>query len=688
MKYSFLVGLVGVVGLVVACGDTHHATAIPGEGGTTMGGTPAGVSGKHTGGSNTAGGTENMGGDQSMGGEPAVGGLTVTISSPTAATDPNKDEVIVADDVTVVCSVVATDANIKVDGSTVKLGVLDAEGKPALGQDSKPLEAKGEPTGAANEYSATFSMTTVPTGVVSFRCSGASTDKSASGSATVDTFMDHGPTIVVTTPAPGSPQALKDIMKMEFSVTPTLLTPDDMGAEVTSVTLYVAGVKIDKDTITVGDPQPGAYSTEINFNDQTVFTDQPPEHTSIRIEAVNSRAPKPVTAVDDYPIVVDGKGPVITITKPKQNQTVHGLTTIEFTATDSGAGLDIDTLELSLPGMAKPDKYDASRKTTWGHPQADTFTYTFDSTSSDLKAILAQINVSIHASDLAQNDGTAATLTLYKDDFPPIIDLDPGLARVEDPLQNICSAVFDPLGTALNDLTTTLVAANRFRVLVYDQTNFQAGLPYVYISGANPDKANLYLQADPSQPFLVDRDKDGICDDVAKEDFPYKSIAPVRPGGNVQYSKTDDATPPALGTCGVKDPTTPPKGLCADQKSDLTYVVKHRIATGTGEPVVYATGAAAGTFVEPQCTGDTWDLHPHTSKVDNGNLVPISADGWVCLAARVSDRLDNRAVSRPLRICLDDPDVPGVPACVTGAPPPSCTTDCTAPAAMPPHIYY
>jgi hypothetical protein len=77
-----------------------------------------------------------------------------------------------------------------------------------------------------------------------------------------------------------------------------------------------------------------------------------------------------------------------------------------------------------------------------------------------------------------------------------------------------------------------------------------------------------------------------------------------------------------------------------------------------------------------------------TSKIVDGKSVSLSADGWICLAARVADKLGNVGLSRPLRICYDDDQVEGVPACATGAPPPSCTTNCTAPAAMPPHLYY
>jgi hypothetical protein len=520
------------------------------------------------------------------------------------------------------------------------------------------------------------------TGVVSFRCSGTSVDKSVDGAATVSSLVDHGPTIVPVQPEQGSAHPLIGIMPVEFTVAPATLSDDDPGAAVTGVSLFVAGVEYKAPDLVEDAQKPGTWRAQVNFKDGTHFKDPPTEHTSIHIEATNARQPTAVTAVDDYPIVVDGKGPDIAYVSPAPNAAVHGETVITFTAKDTGAGLDIDTLKLTVTGKPE-EKFDATKDSVWTR-NGETFTYRFDALSLQVKS---QITVSIRASDLAGNPTDGVTLLIYKDDLPPIVDLDPGMARAEVLAQKECSGVFDPLASALNDKDQSALAANLFRVLVYEQSNYESGQPFQYFAGADPSTARLYVQPDPSQDFLVDKvGNDGICDDIAREDFPYQSITPVKPGGQLNYTLGDSGSDPQMGTeCVGKASGTPAPGLCNNKTSDMTYVVKHRIVTGGDEPVVYGLGA----LNEPECTGSRWSLSNVTSKTVNGNLVSLSPDGWICLAARVSDKLGNKGISRPFRLCFDDPNIPGQPACWNkGTQPPSCVTSCTPPAAMGPNIYF
>jgi hypothetical protein len=672
MKYFFFLGLAGAVGLATACGSDDHPAVSADEGGSQSGG-KAGKSGK-VGGSHSGGNTVQPTGGE---GGAAASGLVVVISSPAAASDPATDEVIVAEKVTVVCSLSAEDVDTKVDGSTVKLEVLDSQGKPALGQDNKPFSAPGVPTGNVGEYSAQFVMSTIPTGVVSFRCSGSSVDKTKSGEATLSTFVDHGPTIVAILPEADSAHPLEGIMSVEFTVSPTELVDGDEGAAVAGVTLQVAGVDIKPPLLEEDHVHPGTYRAEIDFTDGALFKEAPPEHTSVHIEAVNARMPSAATAINDYPVVVDGQGPLIAYTKPAPNATAHGETIIQFTAADDGAGIDVDTLELSLPTLP-PDTFDAARTSVWSRT-GNTFTYRFD--TAILTTVASQITVSIRAEDLAGNLTDGVTLTIYKDDFPPAIDLDAGNARIRD-AQKVCSKSFDPLFDALGDGAKTDVTFNLFRSVVYDQFNIGSGQETFYFSGVNPGSVRLYIQPNPSEPFLKDSNNDGVCDALAREDFQYVSLNAVKKEGGYETSDTDGATPPlTAGECTLKPLSTIPLPLCG-QHSDMTAVVQHDVSSAIEEPCIYGYNAQPG----PDCTGTKLELHSYTtSKADD--TVSLSPDGWICLAVRASDKLNNLGISRPLRICLDDPKVPGVPACMTGAPAPSCVTDCSAPPAFGPHIY-
>ena len=670
-------GILGAVSLGAACSGDKHAAPIA-DGATQP------RSGSHSGGKSTtpvptkmqggAGGTDGAdGADGGSGGTgPVAGkGIVVTISAPSASSDPNKDDVIVTDKVTVTCSLVASGSSAKVDPSTVTLEVLDADGNPAKGIDQKALSAPGVPTGMANEYSTSFTLGSVATGVVSFRCSGKALQDAATGTATISTFVDHGPTVTAKLPEEGSAHRLKGVLPVEFTVTPAPVAAGDKGATVDGVKLQVAGVAIDD--ITEDPKNPGTWSASVDFEDALLFPQQPPEHTSVHIEASNVRAPKPVTAIKDYPIVVDGMGPAIAYVGPRDNAAVHGETVITFTASDSGAGLDVDTLALSISGIKDPIKFDPTQKSVWGR-NGDTFTFRFD--PAGLLNVDSQIIVSIRADDLAQNLTDGVTLLLYRDDQPPAIDLDPGEARVYDS-QKACSAAFDPLFGALNDGDKTNVNFNLLRALVYDQANKGSGQTTLYFAGTDQGSVRMYAQPHPDQPFLIDTNADGTCDSLAREDFTYVSLRPVNGAGQLQYSKTDFATPPAIdpggATCALRDPVQPPLTLCSNQKSDMSVVVEHDIETAAHEPIIYANGGLA----EPECTGSPWDF----------SLIP-GADDWVCFAVRATDKLGNQGISRPLRICYDSPSVPGVPACATGEPPPSCTTSCTPPPGFGPHIYH
>lgn len=672
MKHTWLLGLAGAIALAAGCGGDDRPPVIDDEPAT--GGKSSGK-----GGGSSAGKSSHDGGE---GGMAAMDGIEIQITAPRAASDPSTDEVLVENDVKVVCSAKAAESDIMVDGSSVTIEVLDAAGKVALGQDEKPLSAKGTPTGEPNEYSASFVLTSVATGAVSFRCTAASTDKASGGQGTVATFIDHGPTIVAKLPEADSAHALKGIMPLEFSVTPSPLSSDDDGAEVTGVTLHVAGVEINEPLLSQNSDDPSIYSAEINFADPILFKDPPPEHTSVHIEATNARKPKAATAINDYPIIVDGKGPTIEYVAPLENATVHGETVIEFTASDGGAGLDLDTLELSLTGIDEPFKYDAKKPSIWTKT-GDNFKFRFD--SLQLETVAYQINVTIRAQDRAGNATDGKSRVLNKDDYAPLIDMDPGNAR--GMAADKCSLSFDPLYNALSDGAKVSVSSNMLRALVYDKTNTGSGSIANYMSGTNRGSVRLYFQPDPSQPLLKDTDHDGVCDALTREDFKYVSLAPLAKAGELSYGP-DETTEPAAGSCGMQPASVPSARLC-ENTSDMYAVIQHDVGKMTDEPVVYAYAPAAGSGFE--CTGKTLDLHNYTADPAQNFGVSLSKDGWVCMAVRAEDNLGNVGVSRPLRVCLDDPGVTwpgdGQPECMKGAPPPSCVDACTAPPPIPAHIY-
>jgi hypothetical protein len=661
----------GLVGLAVfgACGETKHPPITDPESSAGKSTLPRGGRSNGTGGTGaTDGGQGGASSDDTI-----AEGVTVTILTPAAADDPVEDEVLVEDDVLVTCRAVADDPDKPVDPSTVVIEVLNADGEVATGVQGTPLSAKGAPTGDTDEYSAMFSLLPVATGRVRFRCSASGVDTEVKGASTLRTFVDHGPTITPSLPKEASAHSLEAPLAVEFTVAPSLLSDEDTEADVTSVKLIVAGVEIED--LDEDSAKPGTYHASVNFADRLIFDKPPMGNTSVRIEALNARTSAVATAVLEYSFVVDGAGPEISFKSPRANDTINGDTVIAFTAKDVGAGLDEDTLEVAVTGMSEPVKFDPTSKSVWGR-QGDDFTFRFD--TGVLEDIESQVTVSIRAKDRAGNLTDGVTRFLYLDERPPFIDLDPGLARGFDG-QGFCSKSFDPLGDALNDGAKTKVRSNLFRVLIYDDTNGGSGQDVTFLSGTNKGSARLYFQPDTSQPILKDSNGDGRCDELAREDFKYIALTPIGQAGALSYSTTDYAAQPAVdkdgSDCKLKDSEPAPQ-LCPDKTSDMSVVVRHDAHAGVDmvpEEVVYG----AGDLNALECTGPKLDLKSYASP-----------NGWVCLAARAVDNLGNVGVSRPLRVCFDDPADSVTPECMTdGAVPPSCTTACTPPAPFPAHVF-
>jgi hypothetical protein len=666
-NWVLLVGALGAFGAFTGCGESDRNPVVspddPNRGGKgnidpNQGGDDSGPSaGQSMGGGNEAGAQD----------------FEVVVTSPTAADDPVVDEVVAVEDMRVLCEATPGASGKPINPSTVTIEVLDAAGEVAVGLDDQPLSAPGAPTGEDDEYSAEFGLASVPSGRMSVRCSVKGQDETLSGSATLDTFLDHGPTIVEKLPEVDSAHPIEGALEVEFTVTPTPLSDDDTEAEVTSVTLYVAGVKID--AVTEDTDSLGTYRASVDFTDQNLFEEPPTEHTSIRIEVTNARTPVGASAVRDYPFVVDGVGPTITFVNSSP-RAVFGETVVEFTITDSGAGLDEDTLEIQVSGyrgddddVGGPVKYKPGQTSVWT-AQGNRYGFRFD--TGFLEDIESQITVNVRALDAAGNLGESLSLPLNLDNVPPWIDLDPGNIRVIDG-QDYCSASFDPLGNAANDREIVPVRNKRFRALIYDQTTFGSGGLVSYMAGTNQKSARLYIQPDATQPLLVDKSGDGVCDDLAREDFDYFGLSAVKGAGQLTYTTSDSATLPAItNQCTTKvHPGALPKTLCGEI-SDMTLVVEHDSKVQQGEPIVYGLG----NLPPAECTGTTWDL---------GNVV--DEDGWICLAARATDNLGNTGVSRPLRVCFDDP-IDGPPPCASdNSSPPSCTDGCT-PAPRFPEAFY
>jgi len=646
-------GAAGVIGLFAACGGDDKPKVIDGGGNT-------GTSGKGSKPNAGDAGEGNAPGDAGAGGSPGMDadGPIVEIMSPAEAR--NVDGAVLVDDaVTVVCSVTESGSPraAAIDSGSVRITLEDSTGT-IVGEKSAVLTQRGE-------YAADFALTAAAAGKVMFACS-ASDKNLRTSTDTISTFVDHGPLITISTPEPSSAHPLDDLA-VQFFVAPSPLAKDDDAAEVGEVKLTFDGKDFDVDEIS-----PGKYETSLPLYNIEIFPEAP--MGSVTISASNKRKPKPATALKPYSIFVDGVGPTIAITSPPPQAVVGGTVVLSFNVTDVGSGVDPDSVYVTLFSNDQPRFFDPLNG--WAR-NGDKFTFAFD---SKLVAAIepVQTTINVKASDNVGNSSASGqSIQLYLDNMPPQVDLDPLPVRARS--ADSCSGSFDPVGHAVpDDLggqlgSDVLTRFAFFRVLVNEQTN-DAGQSLHYFAGTSQSDVRLYLQVEPSKAgtkLLVNKNPgvDDTCDDIGGIDSltappPFTAMQPLPKTGGPPAENT--AEPVSAAGC-TKTLGGPPVNLCPAHDSDMFYVAYNDVLH---EPFVYTVGVPDPNAAS--CAGIDLAFVPLGAK---------AVEGWVCIAARAVDKVGNVGISPPLRVCVDDPGIPGTPDCrIMSTTPPSCTDGCTPPA--------
>jgi hypothetical protein len=591
------------------------------------------------------------GGQAGGGGE---GAPLVRILSPVEVSDPDAEGVLVGDEVTVTCEVEGDD----VDESSVLIELLHEN-------EELTAQAPGVQIGSTNEYVADFIIAPIPNGALSFRCSASGSDSGLSGDDEIDTLVDHGPTITVVSPEIDGAHSLEGAIRFEFTVEPAPIAAGDSGAEVDEVVLVVEGMEVE--AADLEETEPGTYVTSIDFSDPVRFPDPPVGTIPVEIYATNRRAPTPVEASLFYSFIIDGEGPVITIVYPEGNAVVGGEIPLQFSVDDPLAGVDPNSVVVTL--NTAEHRYEPMDR--WSLVNG-VFTFRFDSTLLSDSQMQATINIT--ATDLAGNESReGASTVLYLDNVAPIVDLDPGLVREFNHSTDVCSRAFDPVGDSPNDLDLVQAVTPVLRTLVWERTNSASGATQLVHSGVDAATVSVFLQPDPTTPLLVDTDDDGTCDDLAVEGLVRQILTPIPADGSAWFFEPgaddpDRALEPALGACPFSTSgTEPPDPLCDQENSDLTRIItQFRSDPATEARVIFGIGMLDELF----CTGRQWEI----------GAISTDHEGWVCLASRALDNVGNIGISAPLRLCFDDPNRPGTPACAVGSTePPTCVDDCSLP---------
>jgi hypothetical protein len=607
----------------------------------------------------------------------AVLGPLIEVLSPLETDDPASEDVISGGTVTVRCSVKRNPKGELVDPKTVKISIY-------AGDEVKPKVSQAASSTSDSEVFQVenVSLADLPHGAIRVECSASDVaTKVQHSDVSINTLYDQGPKITFLDPmdkgfvSVGKGDKGTDVI-IRFKVEAQPLTDDDDGAAISDVVATVAGKAVPQ--VDASTTEEDVYSFPIDFNDTTFFS-AIPKTLGVRIDASNSRKPKPRTVTANLSVGVDSEGPVIVVKTPmrigNQDPVVSGKVDILLDVKDALAGVNPATVQIQIqknadgPGTPGNDFY-PTQALGDGTYAASFETGTYVGRPRITITLLAKDNVGI---------ATESSLTVDVDTVPPWISLDPPTVReltIKSP-SNECSGAFDPLGDAVNE-GVVVGDTYRVRVLIWDRpltaTN-QTSSRYAMIDNTT---ARLYIQHNTSVPLLIDSDKDPNheCDkiNVGLEDMsqaptaivlsPVKNAgAPIPSGGWVPamapgtYNFVPDMTadPNVLGRC-VSIAASYGSPMPVSPDTTMTRVIKHVVPGGYD--VVYADSpTATGT----RSTGSDYNPPP----------------GWACLVAAAKDNAGNFGFSPPMRVCAQRLNV----TCETTPPPNvTCTDGCVIPA--------
>jgi len=580
------------------------------------------------------------------------GGPAVAILLPTPASDPNVDALVTDPNLSVECAVTATDA--LVNDESVRIIVRDDAGST----ETPVVVNNGDGT-----YSASLELGSYPNGSLTVACeaSDSSLERRCSG-ATVMTFLDLGPSVVILSPADGSVQA--GGMDIEFTIaadpvsdSDTLADPDLAGTG----SLVVAGAQI-TNIVSEG----GVLIGTVDFDDPALYQTALNGEYEFSVSVANGRG---VTRRETRSFTVDAGGPTIDIIEPELASIIAGATDVIAEITDP-SGVDastvryrIDAQEFSMTQVGGMNRYMGS----------------FD--ANQYPETIGQITINVTAADVSGNDRTQS-VSVQLDSQPPMIDMDPPTVREaqEDMTGQICSNAFDPVGGEAANDARVLGPVPSFRARIEDRTNRVSA-----ISGVNKDDVQVYILDDETQALLIDTDNDGVCDSINP------AFLPNNPMGN-QPAVVIDMTPVAAsGTAFFQ--ALPPTQSLPFPYDGAPFCFGGENGNGTGKAMDAPDEVCLGTTLTRVIPDNTDPDGMRPAIFGRAPLTPLRCigdrfdfpgaginPGFACVAARATDNGGNESVSSPLRVCLDDAlGGSDCPAGIGGtfAPGFSCTQDCT-----------
>jgi hypothetical protein len=449
----------------------------------------------------------------------------------------------------------------------------------------------------------------------------ATTVGGTTASASMSIYVDGGPSITFVRPSDGA--------YVKGSVVVSVIVADN-SAGIASVTFSVGQNELPAGVVTSSG---GLYTATIDCGS---FDPPLAGPQAVTITAVNGFGN---VSVATRKFIVDNDGPTISSTKPASGDLIGKISTIEAKVDDPAGVMSSSVVAVIAHG-------DVHFEVALSKGSDGAYRNVFDTTQLPEYAIFPSI--SFRAQDVLGNQSAIGYLVSL-DNTPPVLDLDPPANFRLYKKDGTCSWPFDPVGPDAVDDGSVVAQLFDIRARIEDRGNtpLTGTADYVPIATVDPASVRVLILDDTALPLVVDTSDppDGICDDLNPELIP--SVSP-------QSSKEAQLINmvPMPANAGAGDFSFEPGSLCSGADGGppsplciTTYsTLKNKYMTYSlgyaagGLPSIWTVGPIASDSL--QCAGRQFDA--------SNNL----NDGWACLAVQAADKVGNKQVSRPIRVCI------------------------------------
>ncbi len=500
----------------------------------------------------------------------------------------------------------------------------------------------------------------------------AKTKAGVEGRATVPFQIDGGPSIRVDMPVADKPY--------RGSAPIDVTIGDDFFGPVSDVQM-----KVGQHTVTFagpGGPSGKQYTATLDF---AAYMPALEGEQVLTVRAKNKNGTESV-AVRKF--VSDSKGPTITEAKPKDGDLVGNVVTISAEVKDPAGVLASSVVAVFANGPGTEYTIPLNAPAPGAMPPV--YSAIFDTRLLPFGENALYPTLSFRASDNLGNE-SLLTNVVWLDNRPPLAELDPPEMRVlarNEANVYACSWPFDPVGPDAADDLDIVPQIVDIRARVEDKGNDPLSGTPNYIPIAGVDVSQLLILDDTSQPLVVNtnpvprgsKQADTLCDAInpllvpttrpmTAKDALMITLFPIQPTGIADLTNTaatgvtmigDDQSCFGGGNTKIPDPICEVTGNinkakwrffganAFDLHSEVVRIFLGYGGVGPGLlPSIYTIPRQEAGATNALCGGTQLDT-----------LANFVSDGWACMAVFASDRLGNKQVSKPMRICVDK-DVDG-----------------------------